>query len=321
MKTKLLFTKQNYCTIFTLFVFCLCFNFGYSQTSLTLNGDMQSEPDNNDNADAWDMSPNSTLADGSASPYRALWYNSDLDSWLNTNCGDSNEAAGSSSDGNWDYSAGPTMGVITRGLKLNEACRRLYQKIVVTPGVSYTLTMESRSEAVGVPSEVYILNTEIIDEAGFPVAGTFDANFDITNDHNPSKSNATTDNFTENTFVFTPLGSFIVIYVRAPLAVDSSHEVFFDNVELYTTASLSVDDFSTSNVKVFPNPASSFISIESNAQNEISTVQVFDMLGKQVINSELQNNNLNVSALSKGIYMLKINSVKGNSISKKIIIE
>ena len=76
MKTKLLFTKQNSNTIYLLLVFCLCFNYGWSQ-ELVKNGtcdDFQIET--GDNADAWDMTPNSTVkldTDGGAtspSPYR-----------------------------------------------------------------------------------------------------------------------------------------------------------------------------------------------------------------------------------------------------------
>ena len=55
--------------------------------------------------------------------------------------------------------------------------------------------------------------------------------FNITNDFNSSKSNATTNTF-DFTFDFTASTSKIVIYVRAPLAVDSSNEVFFDNISL-----------------------------------------------------------------------------------------
>lgn len=303
-----------------LFIALIASTTFFAQTNLTLNSNMQSEPDDNDNADAWDMSPNSNLADGSDSPYRALWSNTDLDSWLGTNCGDTSEAAGSSSDGNYDYSAGADAGVKTRGLKLNEACRRLYQKVAVTPGTSYTLTIESRSEAENVPSELFILNTEITDETGLASgSSTVDSYLNITNDHNTSKSNATTDNFTKNTLVFTPTGSFIVIYVRSSLAVDSDHEVFFDNIELYETASLSVNDVFSSKISIYPNPANEFVQISTS--ETITGVEVYNLIGKKVISSsKLTNNKIDVSNLSKGVYVLKVmsNDLVG---SRKIIIE
>lgn len=84
---------------------------------------------------------------------------------------------------------------------------------------------------------------------------------------------------------------------------------------------LSTNDFSVSYFSVYPNPASNFISIESSSKEKISTVQLLDVLGKEVINTELTNKQINVSNLSKGIYLLKINSLNGKSITKKIIIE
>lgn len=327
MKTKLLFLKPQSNTFFTFLVFCFCFNYGWSQ-NLLLNSSMDEFTiTTNDNADAWDMSPSTTVvtdddvANGTTtnSPYKALWNNSDLDSWLNTNCGDSNEAPGSSSDGNFDYSAGPTMGVPTRGLKINEACRRLYQYVAVTPNVSYTLFMQSRSELADHPTEVYILNTEIADEVNFSsTSSTVDDYFEITNDFSSSKSNATTDNFTQSSFEFTPSGNFIVVYLKSPNTIGSSDEVFYDNIELYETSSLSADDLASSSFNVYPNPAKDFIAIKSNT-NQITLIKVYDVLGKNVITqNKLINNRLDISKLNKGLYFIKIDA-DGNSLTKKII--
>ncbi len=329
MKTKLLFTKKTK-TFYFLMVLCLCFNYGFSQI-LTLNSTMDEHTSSTtDNADSWDMSPNDEILDEMGatipSPYYALWVNDDLDDWLNTNCGDSDEQPGSSSDGQWDYSAGPTMGVKTRGVKIYEACRRLYQKVAVTAGVSYTLFLDSRSEWPAVPSEVYILNTEIADEVaidsdGGVAAGIRDAYMDITNDHNTSKSNATTDNFTKNSLEFTPSGSSIVIYVRAPLAVSSTTEVFYDNIELYETSSLSVNDVFASKVSVYPNPAEDFLSIEAG-NVELTSVSVFNILGSKVLEqNELVDNKLNISSLESGVYLLKIAGDNSAVATKKFIVK
>lgn len=209
-----------------------------AQTNLVLNGTADIHTiDPNDNADSFDMTPPSTLDDGVDSPYRALWNNSNLDSWLNDNCGNSSEQPGSSSDGNWDYSAGSDMGVITRGVKISTKCRRLYQVIAVTQGAEYTFSIESRSEAENVPSEVYILNTEIESEDGLSsTSSSVDHYLEITNDFNASKSSETENNFTKSTFTFTASSDKIVIYVRAPLAVDNDNEVFYDNLELVVSS-------------------------------------------------------------------------------------
>jgi len=186
-----------------------------------------------DNADAFDMTPPSTIYDDpdtEPSPY--TWENSDLDAWLTTNCGDDSEQPGSTSDGNVFAQLGD------RGYKISEACRRLYQPIAVEVGVEYTFTIDSRSEADGVPSEVFILNTAIADEAGLDANGENDSSVDayylIDNDFNSTKSSISEDTFTTTTFKFIPTTDMIIIYVRAPNAIDSSNEVFYDNIDILT---------------------------------------------------------------------------------------
>ena len=87
-----------------------------------------------------------------------------------------------------------------------------------------------------------------------------------------------------------------------------------------TAATLSAEDFSISNFNVYPNPARDLVNIVSVNQ-QISSVQVFDLLGKEVLSdSQLNNNQINVSSLSQGVYMLKLNT-DDNSVLKKLIIE
>ena len=174
-----------------------------------------------DNADAWDMTPNSTVVDNNGntidSPYRALWYNSDLNAANDALYSGTSEQPGSTSDGNTG-----------RGGKFSNPERRLYQLVAVEQGATYTFSIDTRSEAAGINTEVFILNTEIADESGINAStsdAAIDAYFDITNDFNTDKSM-----FTKSTFTFTASSNKIVIYVRAIKAVDSSNEVFLDNV-------------------------------------------------------------------------------------------
>jgi hypothetical protein len=135
-----------------------------------------------------------------------------------------NEQPNSTSDGAFEN------GSKTRGAKFSASCRRLYQVVQVEPGKEYTFSIDTRSEAEGINTEVFILNTEITTEAGIDASKSdpaIDAYLDITNDFNTDKSM-----FTTSTFTFTPSSNQVVIYVRALNAVDSSNEVFLDNVKI-----------------------------------------------------------------------------------------
>ena len=49
-------------------------------------------------------------------------------------------------------------------------------------------------------------------------------------------------------------------------------------------------------------------------------VQVFDLLGKEVINTEVNNERLDVSNLNAGVYMVKL-TLNKNTTTKKLIIQ
>ena len=84
--------------------------------------------------------------------------------------------------------------------------------------------------------------------------------------------------------------------------------------------SLSIEEFSTNGFSVYPNPtATGFVNITSTNSDAISVI-VYDILGKQVINSALNNNRLNVSTLNTGVYILKI-SQNNATVTKKLVIK
>ncbi|MBR9845764.1 MAG: T9SS type A sorting domain-containing protein [Algicola sp.] len=82
--------------------------------------------------------------------------------------------------------------------------------------------------------------------------------------------------------------------------------------------SLSVSDVVQNTVKVFPNPVTgNEVTIVSNLD---ILAEVYDVLGKKVTVQNLtsQQKKLNISGLSKGVYLIRMNSTQG-SITKKLI--
>jgi Zn-dependent metalloprotease len=80
-----------------------------------------------------------------------------------------------------------------------------------------------------------------------------------------------------------------------------------------------IDNINPDNITVFPNPASSFISIKSTAN--ITGVFVVDMLGKVVlsdITGKANETQLNISTLNAGVYFVKINTIDAQKLVKII---
>ena len=68
---------------------------------------------------------------------------------------------------------------------------------------------------------------------------------------------------------------------------------------------LSIGNFKADKYKIYPNPTSKgFINISGNNGTTMN-ITVFDVLGKQVINKKIDDNQLDVSGLNAGVYVIK----------------
>ncbi len=72
-------------------------------------------------------------------------------------------------------------------------------------------------------------------------------------------------------------------------------------------------------LSLYPNPVSNgkvYISTKEDLEKEIT---IFDVLGKKVLQTQLSSRELNVSALSPGVYIIKINENQATATRKLII--
>jgi len=98
--------------------------------------------------------------------------------------------------------------------------------------------------------------------------------------------------------------------------------VSFDNISFSSPGAsvLSSSSFSQiDGLKMYPNPAKNNLFIETALNSDIN-VSIIDVLGKEVINSKVSNNAVNISGLTQGMYIVKITE-EGKTSTKKLIIE
>ena len=88
---------------------------------------------------------------------------------------------------------------------------------------------------------------------------------------------------------------------------------------LFTNNTLSSQNFNQSNLKVtlYPNPAKDILNIA--LENEIQSVEIYSFQGQKVMTSTA--NLINVSSLSKGMYLVKVMDTGNNSASQKLIVK
>ncbi|GAA4809690.1 hypothetical protein GCM10023330_15780 [Litoribaculum gwangyangense] len=96
---------------------------------------------------------------------------------------------------------------------------------------------------------------------------------------------------------------------------DSS--MVIDYVRVYQNTTLTVEDISETNFKIYPNPARIQLFIKSNV--EISAVALYDIFGKQVIKESGDVKTLNVEGLNSGIYLLNIYADNAKIVKKVVI--
>ena len=78
------------------------------------------------------------------------------------------------------------------------------------------------------------------------------------------------------------------------------------------------EQFNANIITVFPNPLTgNILNITSNS-NGVKAVAIFDVLGKQVINTTTVNNTVDVANLNAGIYMVKITE-EGKTATRKLV--
>lgn len=87
-----------------------------------------------------------------------------------------------------------------------------------------------------------------------------------------------------------------------------------------TPTTLSNGSFETVNFSLYPNPTSTGSVSITSTNSEAISVNVFDILGKQVLNANISNNTLDVSSLNAGVYLVKLTQ-NNATVTKKLVIK
>lgn len=105
-------------------------------------------------------------------------------------------------------------------------------------------------------------------------------------------------------------------------------DAYLDTIEgEFNTNVLSVEEFDADKVfAIYPNPADNEITIQStsNLLKAGADIELYDMLGRRVINetlnSPVEEQKVNVSSLNEGVYILKVSS-QNVSATKRIVVK
>ena len=79
-------------------------------------------------------------------------------------------------------------------------------------------------------------------------------------------------------------------------------------------------DIELSFLTIYPNTISGNTLYLNSTANAAMSVQIFDLLGKEVLQSNVVNNAVNVSGLNAGVYMVKVTE-EGKTATRKLVIQ
>ncbi|MBI1838070.1 MAG: T9SS type A sorting domain-containing protein [Flavobacteriia bacterium] len=80
--------------------------------------------------------------------------------------------------------------------------------------------------------------------------------------------------------------------------------------DFYRDLSAKVPEINKVEIAIFPNPTSDFLEVKTN--ESIQKIEIIDLLGKNVLVSEVIESGINISHLNKGYYIVNVTTVNGN---------
>jgi uncharacterized repeat protein (TIGR01451 family) len=116
-----------------------------------------------------------------------------------------------------------------------------------------------------------------------------------------------------------------IIPNTASIYFDTNPAIVTNTFNTEFVATLGIDNFESSNLIVFPNPANDSVQINlQNTSETIDAILINDILGKNIrsiTNVSSNQNTIDVSNLSQGIYFVTITTENNLKLVKKLVIE
>jgi hypothetical protein len=118
-------------------------------------------------------------------------------------------------------------------------------------------------------------------------------------------------------------GDDILVKFIAQRGTTGDYYIDIDNINVLDAAYVGVNEYSDNpNINIFPNPTNGMINVVINGINN-ADLTIYTLQGQMVyaetLNAATRNKQLDLSYLSKGIYMIRISDKKNNIIKKLIL--
>ena len=171
----------------------------------------------------------------------------------------------------------------------------------------------------------YSLDATGLNDGTWTAVTTLDLNEKLTNETSNAAVNGNlATNYTNMANIITGLSwtNGANLWIKWVDTNDTDNDGMFaiDNFSLTINDPLNVKQNSISGLNIYPNPVSNGTLYITSNSSEAKSVALYDVLGKQVLNTKTSNNTVNVSNLTGGVYFVKITE-DGKTDTRKLIIQ
>lgn len=90
---------------------------------------------------------------------------------------------------------------------------------------------------------------------------------------------------------------------------------------LLTNAVLGIKDFEKSTISIYPNPAKDKVSINGVDANKVKKASIISLLGQNIKTIDNPGNQIDISTLQDGVYLLKLQLDDNKVVTKKLVIK
>jgi hypothetical protein len=113
--------------------------------------------------------------------------------------------------------------------------------------------------------------------------------------------------------------SILRLETRSYAQAAGSGVIYYDDFSVVDITTAGVKSNEIAGLKVYPNPLTENVLHVTSNSNAVKSVAVYDVLGKQVINTTTVNGEVNASNLNAGVYIVKITEA-GKTATKKLVV-
>ncbi|MBU2922225.1 T9SS type A sorting domain-containing protein [Winogradskyella psychrotolerans] len=102
------------------------------------------------------------------------------------------------------------------------------------------------------------------------------------------------------------------------ISFDGAYETGFFEIDDIGTTYLGINDFLYNSIELYPNPAQDNISVKTENMS-INKIEIFSLLGNKIKIQYHEFENINLTNIESGVYLLKIYAENGKILTKKIV--